>query len=105
MFRLRSNWITIDVEPCTLLAVMVVIDGIVENCLISGVATDFDIVSGEAPGSCAETVTTGKSTLGSAATGRKRYAKRPAPVNAIASRMVATGRRMKGAEMFITRCR
>ena len=44
--------------------------GIVENCLISGVATEFAIVSGEAPGSCAETVMTGKSTFGSAATGK-----------------------------------
>ena len=46
------------------LRVIVWIDGIVENCLISGVATEFAIVSGEAPGSCAETVTTGKSTFG-----------------------------------------
>ena len=61
---------TMDVEPCTLFALIVWIAGIVENCLISGVATEFAIVSGEAPGSCAETVMTGKSTFGSAATGK-----------------------------------
>ena len=60
---------TIEVEPCELLAVMVLIAGIVENCLISGVATDVAMVSGEAPGNEAETEITGKSTLGSAATG------------------------------------
>ena len=61
---------TMEVEPWTLLALIVEIDGMVENCLMRGVATDFDIVSGEAPGSDAETVITGKSTFGSAATGR-----------------------------------
>ena len=44
----------------------------VENCLISGVATEVAMVSGEAPGSWAETETVGKSTVGSAATGRTR---------------------------------
>ncbi len=61
---------TIEVDPCTLLAVIVWTAGMVVNCLISGVATEFAMVSGEAPGRLAETVTTGKSTLGRAATGR-----------------------------------
>ena len=61
---------TIEVDPCTLFALIVWIAGIVENCLMSGVATEFAIVSGDAPGSWAETVMTGKSTFGSAATGR-----------------------------------
>ncbi len=43
--------------------------GIAANCCSSGVATAEDIVSGEAPGYCTETVMVGKSTLGSAATG------------------------------------
>src|SRR3954471_23011972 len=75
----------------------------VENSLISGVAIEVAIVSGEAPGSWAETDTVGKSTVGSAATGRKRYAKSPPSVSAIDRRIVATGRRMKSSEMFIAK--
>ncbi len=41
------------------------------NCLMSGVATEFAMVSGDAPGSCPDTVITGKFTFGSAATGSK----------------------------------
>ena len=48
------------------------IDGIVENSLISGVAIEVAMVSGAAPASWAETETVGKSTVGSAATGRTR---------------------------------
>ena len=51
---------------------IVAIDGIVENSLIKGVATEAAIDSGEAPGSCAVTEMVGKSTVGRAATGRKR---------------------------------
>ena len=60
---------TIEVEPCALVALIVEIAGMVENCLISGVATELAMVSGEAPGSEAETEITGNSTSGSAATG------------------------------------
>ena len=42
----------------------------VANCLISGVATDFAIVSGEAPDRSAETLMVGNSVRGKAATGR-----------------------------------
>src|SRR3954471_4582272 len=73
----------------------------VENSLISGVATEVDIVSGEAPGNCADTEMVGKSTVGRAATGRKRYANRPAKVSASDRRIVATGRRMKVSETFM----
>jgi hypothetical protein len=45
---------------------------IVENCFSSGVATDEAIVSGLAPGKVAVTCIVGKSTLGSALTGRSR---------------------------------
>jgi hypothetical protein len=58
------------VEPCELEALIVSIPATVENCLINGVATAFAIVSGEAPGSEAETLMTGNSVRGSAATGR-----------------------------------
>jgi hypothetical protein len=53
-------------------ALIVWIDGIVENSLISGVAIDVAMVSGAAPASWAETETVGKSTVGSAATGSTR---------------------------------
>jgi hypothetical protein len=49
---------------------MVSMPEMVENCLMSGVATAFAMVSGEAPGSDAETLMTGNSVRGSAATGR-----------------------------------
>ena len=45
---------------------------IVGNCFSSGIATDVAIVSGLAPGRCADTLMTGNSVLGKAATGRKR---------------------------------
>ena len=44
----------------------------VENCFSSGVATEDAMVSGLAPGSCAETTMVGKSTRGIAATGSRR---------------------------------
>ena len=64
-----SNSTVIDEAPCVLVALMVDTDGIVENCLISGVATALAMVSGAAPGSCADTEITGNSTSGKAATG------------------------------------
>ena len=70
MSRLRSNCSAIEVEPCELVALIVSMPAMVENCLISGVATAFAIVSGEAPGSDAETLMIGNSVRGSAATGR-----------------------------------
>ena len=71
MSRFRLNCTAIEVEPCELVALMVSMPEMVENCLMSGVATAFAIVSGDAPGSEAETLMTGNSTLGKAATGRK----------------------------------
>ena len=62
----------IEVEPCELVALIVSMPAMVENCLMSGVATAFAIVSGEAPGSDADTLMTGNSVRGSAATGRNR---------------------------------
>ena len=72
MSRLRLNCTAIEVEPCALVALIVSIPEIVANCLISGVATALAMVSGDAPGSEADTLMTGNSTRGSAATGRKR---------------------------------
>jgi hypothetical protein len=80
---------------------MVSMPEMVENCLMSGVATEFAIVSGEAPGSEADTLMTGNSVRGSAATGRNMYAKIPLTTNAADISVVATGCRMQNSEMFI----
>src|SRR4051812_41466185 len=67
----------------------------------SGVATADAMVSGLAPGSDALTWIVGKSTCGKGATGKWKYASSPASKSAAASRLVATGRWMNGAEMFM----
>ena len=72
MSRLSSNWIAIETVPCELVELIESMPAIAENCLISGVATALAMVSGEAPGNDAETLTTGNSVRGSAATGRNR---------------------------------
>jgi hypothetical protein len=64
-------------------------------------ATVAAIVSGLAPGSCAETEIVGRSTRGSGETGRRRNATAPASAKPIVSSVVATGRSMKGFEMLI----
>ena len=69
MSRLSSNWIVIEALPSALVEVIWATPGIVANCRSSGVATLVAIVSGLAPGSCAETWMVGKSTCGSGATG------------------------------------
>ncbi|MNE61545.1 hypothetical protein D3C80_1567660 [compost metagenome] len=58
----------------------------------SGVATEDAMVSGEAPGSEALIMMTGKSTCGSGATGRRRKPSTPHSVMATAIKIVATGR-------------
>src|SRR5689334_9491529 len=58
------------------------------------------MVSGLAPGRLALTEIVGKSTFGSGATGNNLKPIAPARRIAIVSRDVATGRRMKGAEML-----
>ncbi len=67
----------------------------------SGLATEVATVSGLAPGSAAFTAMVGKSTCGRGATGSWKKAKMPASAMPIVSSVVATGRAMKGAEMFI----
>jgi hypothetical protein len=51
MSRLSTNWMAMLVEPSELVVEIESMPAIVENCLISGVATDVAMVSGEAPGS------------------------------------------------------
>ena len=70
------------------------------NCRSSGVATDEAMVSASAPGSVAVTWIVGKSTCGNGATGNSRNAAMPTSATALISSEVATGRRMKGSEMF-----
>jgi len=56
---------------------------------------------GLAPGSCALTAIVGKSTFGSGDTGNFENPRTPASVMANVSKVVATGREMNGAEMFM----
>ncbi len=73
------------------------------NCRSSGVVTAEAIVSGLAPGSEALTEIVGKSTCGSGETGSSSNATKPPRPIAIVSSVVATGRRMKISEIFISR--
>ena len=101
MLRFSSNCSVIEVEPSVLVEVICVTPAICPNWRSSGWATADAMVSGLAPGSDAETLMVGKSTCGSGATGRSGHAASPSSAIAIISSEVATGRRMKGAEMFM----
>jgi hypothetical protein len=70
------------------------------NARSSGVATVAAITSGLAPGSEADTDTTGKSTCGSGETGSRPNETMPANATPTVSNVVATGRWTKGAMMF-----
>src|SRR2546421_7073328 len=94
--RSSENWIVMAVRPCALDDVIESMPAIVVNCFSSGVATAAAIVSGLAPGSEAETWIVGKSTLGRSLTGRSRKPMIPKSRIAAISRVVSTGRRMKG---------
>ncbi len=64
---------------------------IVENCLISGVATEVAMMSGDAPGRSAETLMVGNSARGNAATGNRVHANRPPIKIAVDIKPVAIG--------------
>jgi len=100
MSRDRSNCSTIDDEPTPEREVISDTPAIVPRCRSSGAATLEAIVDGLAPGRFACTMIVGKSTCGSGATGSMKNAPTPASISPIVSRIVPTGRRMKGAEMF-----
>ena len=91
------------VEPRLLLEVISVTPAVRPRARSSGVATVAAMVSGLAPGMEARTTTTGRSTSGSGATGSRRKAMIPASAMARVSSVVATGRRMKGAEKLTGR--
>jgi hypothetical protein len=71
MLRVKSNCSVIAVVPWTLVEVIWLTPGKSANCRSSGCATDEAIISGLAPGRLALTLIVGKSTDGSAATGRR----------------------------------
>src|SRR5215471_352493 len=101
IFRFRSNCNVMVVDPRVLDDVISVTAAMRPNWRSSGVATDEAMVSGLAPGKPARTEIVGKSTWGSGETGRWRYATAPTSVMAMVRRVVATGLRMKGPEIFI----
>jgi hypothetical protein len=71
------------------------------NCRSNGVATDEAMISALPPGRLAETEIVGKSTLGKGETGSTLNPIAPAMTMATVISVVATGRSMKGAEMFM----
>src|ERR1700716_1188223 len=101
MLRSRSNCRVIEVDPRVLVEVISLMPAMRPNRRSSGVATAEAIVSGLAPGRPALTLMVGKSTRGGGPTGNIRYAPMPANSNATDNRVVAIGRRMKGAETFM----
>src|ERR1700691_2621018 len=90
-----------DVLPRVLEEVISATPAIWPNCRSSGVATDEAMISALAPGRLAETEIVGKSTSGSGATGSTKKAIAPAKATATVSSVVATGRRMEGADTFM----
>src|ERR1035437_10098315 len=90
-----------DVLPSVLAEVISVTPAIWPNCRSRGVATDDAIMAALAPGKLALTEIVGKSTSGRGDTGSTSYATAPARAIATVSSVVATGRRMKGAEIFM----
>jgi hypothetical protein len=70
MFRLRSNWRVMFVDPRELEEVISVMPAMRPNWRSSGVATEDAMVSGLAPGNPADTWMVGNSTCGRGETGR-----------------------------------
>ncbi len=100
MSRSRSNCKITLLDPRLLEEVISVTPAMRPKARSSGVATVAAMVSGLAPGMRACTTTTGKSISGRGATGSRPKATMPARAMAMVRRVVATGRRMKGAEIF-----
>src|SRR5580698_8300588 len=94
ILRSTSNCRVTEDAPSELDEVIWLTPAMRPNWRSRGVATDEAMVSGLAPGRAALMPTTGKSTLGSEATGRMEYATEPAIRRASERSEVATGRRM-----------
>src|ERR1700689_1886367 len=101
ILRFRSNCRVMPVDPRLLDEVISVTDAMRVNWRSSGVATDEAMISGLAPGKLAFTEIVGKSTCGKGETGKILNATAPARAIAAARRVVATGRRIKGAERLL----
>src|SRR5499427_5980211 len=99
MFRLRSNWMMIDVVPSAEVDVIDVMPEMVESWRSIGPATDAAMVSELAPGNVAVIWMVGKSTAGKAATASSRYAKAPKTISDAVISVVITGRRMQASEI------
>src|SRR5215467_1314733 len=109
MSRLSPNCRLMRAEPALLDDVISETSAIWPRCRSSGVATLVATVSGLAPGSCARTEMVGKSICGSGETGSWKKATAPAAATPNVSKVVATGRRMKGLDRlmglrFLGRC-
>src|SRR3954465_12811448 len=100
MSRPRSNCSVIAVVPSVLVDVISVTPAIRVSWRSSGVATVAAMISALAPGSAEDTVIVGKSIRGSGDTGSTANATAPAITSAADRRIVATGRRMNGADRF-----
>src|ERR1700761_2628777 len=100
IWRLRANCRVTLVLPSELDDVISVMPAMWPNCRSRGVATEDAMICALAPGRLAETEIVGKSTCGSGETGSTLNAIPPAIAIATVSRVVATGRLIKGAERF-----
>src|SRR5438477_4516215 len=105
MSRFKSNCNVIRVEPSDDDEVISVTPAMRPSERSSGVATVAAIVSGLAPGRLACTEIVGKSTCGKGDTGRSRNAAAPASASPMVSKVVATGRSIKGADRFTCQSR
>src|ERR1700704_5141837 len=101
MLRLRSNWITIAVVPCDDVEDIDEMPAMVESWRSIGPAPDAAMVSALAPGKVAVTAMVGKSTLGSAETGKRRKPNTPNAMIDAVIRVVMTGRRIQSSERVI----
>src|SRR5580700_2661589 len=91
-----------EVVPRLLAEVISVTPAMWPNWRSRGVATEEAMISALAPGRPAFTEIVGKSTCGKGETGSTLNEIAPAMARPTVSSVVATGRRMNGAETFIT---
>src|SRR6266478_4908835 len=101
IFRLRSNWMVMTVKPCVELEDIDEMPAMVESWRSIGPAMDATMVSALAPGKVAVTAMVGKSTLGSAETGRSRKPNTPNAMIEAVINVVMTGRRIHSSERVI----
>ena len=101
MSRSRLNCKTIRLAPSALVEVISVMPAMRPSERSSGVVTAAAMVSGLAPGSDAETLMVGMSTLGKGEMGNNCRALMPTNISPKVNSVVATGLLMKGALKFM----